>query len=124
MLGRIRQKQIDSIDAVSVTPNPMICPICEREIPPAQMDAHHLILRSKGGRETQYLHRICHRQIHALFTETELARRLNSAEAIRQHPQMQRFIEWVKNKPDGFYERVAKSSRLKEYWVYSSSRRK
>jgi hypothetical protein len=27
---------------------------------------------------------------------------------------MQRFIEWVKNKPDGFYERVAKSTRLKE----------
>ncbi len=114
MLGRIRQKQIDSSEAASATPNPVICPICEREIPPAQMDAHHLIPRSKGGRETQYLHRICHRQIHALFTETELARHLNSADAIRQHPQMQSFIKWVKNKPDGFYERVAKSSRLKE----------
>ena len=114
MLGRIRQKQIDSIEAVSVTPNPIICPICDREIPLTQMDAHHLIPRSKGGKETQYLHRICHRQIHALFTETELARRLNSADAIREHPQMQRFIEWVKNKPDGFYERVAKSTRLKE----------
>jgi len=114
MLGRIRQKLIDSIEAPSVTPNPIICPICEREIPPTQMDAHHLIPRSKGGKETQYLHRICHRQIHALFTETELARRLNSADAIREHPQMQRFIEWVKNKPDGFYERVAKSTRLKE----------
>ena len=114
MLGRIRQKQIDSIEAVSVSPNLIICPICEREIPPAQMYAHHLIPRSKGGKETQYLHRICHRQIHALFTETELARRLNSADAIREHPQMQRFIEWVKNKPDGFYERVAKSTRLKE----------
>ena len=45
MLGRIRQKQIDSIEAVSVSPNPIICPICEREIPPAQMDAHHLIPR-------------------------------------------------------------------------------
>lgn len=64
MLGRIRQKQIDSIEAVSVSPNPITCPICEREIPPAQMDAHHLIPRSKGGKETQYLHRICHRQIH------------------------------------------------------------
>ncbi len=115
MLGRIRQKQIDSIEAASATPNPVICHICEREIPPAQMDGQHLIPRSKGGRETQYLHRICHRQIHALFTETELARRLNSADAIRQHPQMQRFIEWVKNKPDDFYERVAKSSRLKEH---------
>ncbi|WP_108508054.1 HNH endonuclease [Polynucleobacter acidiphobus] len=114
MLGRIRQKQIDSIEAASVSSNPIICPICEREIPSAQMDAHHLIPRSKGGKETQYLHRICHRQIHALFTETELAKRLNSADAIRQHPQMQRFIEWVKNKPDGFYERVSKSSRLKE----------
>ena len=114
MLGRIRQKQIDSIEAPSVTPNLIICPICEREIPPAQMDAHHLIPRSKGGKETQYLHRICHRQIYALFTETELARRLNSADAIREHPQMQRFIEWIKNKPDGFYERVAKSTRLKE----------
>ena len=114
MLGRIRQKQIDSIEAVSVSPNPITCPICGREIPSAQMDAHHLIPRSKGGKETQYLHRICHRQIHALFTETELARRLNSADAIREHPQMQRFVEWVKNKPDGFYERVAKSTRLKE----------
>lgn len=114
MLGRIRQKQIDSIEAVSVSPNPITCPICEREIPSAQMDAHHLIPRSKGGKETQYLHRICHRQIHALFTEMELARRLNSADAIREHPQMQRFIEWIKNKPDGFYERVAKSTRLKE----------
>ncbi len=114
MLGRIRQKQIDSIEAVLVSSNPIVCPICEREIPPAQMDAHHLIPRSKGGKETQYLHRICHRQIHALFTETESAKRLNSADAISQHPQMQRFIEWVKNKPEGFYERVAKSSRLKE----------
>ena len=113
MVGRIRQKQIASIEAEALIPAPIICPICEREIPPAQMDAHHLIPRSKGGRETQYLHRICHRQIHALFTETELARRLNSAEAIRQQPQMQRFIEWVKNKPVGFYERVAKSTRLK-----------
>ncbi len=113
MVGRIRQKQIALLEADTLTPAPIICPICERVIPPSQMDAHHLIPRSKGGKETQYLHRICHRQIHALFSETELARQLNSAEAIRQHPQMQRFIQWVKNKPDGFYERVAKSARLK-----------
>ncbi|MEY3724609.1 MAG: hypothetical protein RLZZ365_544 [Pseudomonadota bacterium] len=113
MLGRIRQKQITSLEAEAPTPASIICPICERQIPPTQMDAHHLVPRSKGGKETQYLHRICHRQIHALFTETELARRFNSADTIRQHPQMQRFIEWIKNKPDGFYERVAKSTRLK-----------
>lgn len=51
----------------------LICPLCERKISHSQRDAHHLIPKSKGGRQTEYQHRICHRQIHALFTETELA---------------------------------------------------
>lgn len=114
MLGRIRQKQIDSLEKFETVLDPIVCPICEREIPSDQMDAHHLIPRSKGGKVTQYLHRICHRQIHALFTETELARTLHSAEAIRRHPQMQPFIQWVQQKPNGFYERVKKSTRLKK----------
>ena len=114
MIGKIRQKLIALDKPVSKQADVLICPICDRAIPDSQKDAHHLIPKSKGGKTTEYLHRICHKQIHALFTETELARRLNSADAIREHPQMQRFIEWVKNKPDGFYERVAKSTRLKE----------
>ena len=44
--------------------------------------------RSKGGRQTEYLHRICHRQIHALFTETELARRYATVEALLAHPEV------------------------------------
>jgi hypothetical protein len=111
MLGRIRKKQLIELQATeSQHTQPIICPICEREIPLEQRDAHHLIPRSKGGRATEYLHRICHRQIHALFTETELAVRLNTAEAIRQEPAMQ---NWVQSKPNAFYERVAKSERLR-----------
>ena len=34
------------------------------------------------------LHRICHRQIHALFSETELARQYNTAEALLAHPEV------------------------------------
>ena len=68
----------------------------------------------KGGKATEYLHRICHRQIHALFTETELATQLNTASALQEHPQMQRFIHWVKTKPDHFFEKSRKSARLKE----------
>ncbi len=114
MLGRIRKKQIiDEQLAFSNQAEPVICPICSREIPPEQRDAHHLIPRSKGGKVTEYLHRICHRQIHALFTETELAAKLNTAESIREHPQMQTFIQWVQRKPNAFYERVAKSTRLR-----------
>jgi hypothetical protein len=55
--------------------------LCDRVIPPAQRDAHHLVPKSKGGRQTEFLHRVCHRQVHALLTETELARQYASVEA-------------------------------------------
>jgi hypothetical protein len=61
------------------------------------------------------MHRICHRQIHALFTETELAKQLNSVEALLAHPGIQRFVAWVKTKPEDLMERTRKSQRLKTH---------
>lgn len=90
-----------------------VCPLCERPIPKAQQDAHHLVPKSKGGRHTEYLHRICHRQIHALLTETELARQYATIDALLAHPPLAVFIKWVKTKPDAFYERTKKSQRLR-----------
>ncbi len=88
-----------------------LCPLCEREIPPSQRDEHHLVPKLKGGRETQTMHRICHRQIHALFTEAELAQRFNTADALLEHPEVQKFVAWVKKKPADFYESVKMSNR-------------
>lgn len=96
-----------------VTQTDLICPLCDRVIPNSQRDAHHLIPKSKGGRQTQYLHRICHRQIHALFTETELVKQFNSVEALLAHPGIQRFVAWVKTKPTDLMERTRKSQRLR-----------
>ncbi len=96
-----------------VTQTDLICPLCDRVIPNSQRDAHHLIPKSKGGRQTQYLHRICHRQIHALFTETELVKQFNSVEALLAHPDIQRFVAWVKTKPTDLMERTRKSQRLR-----------
>ena len=90
-----------------------ICPLCERPIPKVQQDAHHLVPKSKGGRQTEYLHRICHRQIHALLTETELARQYATIEALLTHPPLVAFVAWVKSKPNDFYERTRKSQRLR-----------
>ncbi|UXI70085.1 hypothetical protein [Tahibacter amnicola] len=67
----------------------------------------------KGGRVTQELHRICHRQIHALFSETELARTYNSAEALLEHPDVQSFVRWVRSKPDDFTDSAKRSNRRK-----------
>lgn len=91
----------------------LTCPLCERVIPPAQRDAHHLVPKSKGGRRTEFLHRVCHRQIHALLTETELARQYATVEALLAHPELQAFVAWVKNKPADFFVATRKSRRLR-----------
>lgn len=92
----------------------LICPLCGRDIPPSQREAHHLVPKSKGGRHTEFLHRICHRQIHALFTETELARQYQTVDALLEHDEIARFVKWVAKKPPGFHERARKSQRLKK----------
>ena len=97
----------------SVNPDPPTCPLCERPIPDDQKDAHHLVPRSKGGRHTEYLHRVCHRQIHALITETELAREYATVEALLRHPEVAAFVRWVRGKPPGFTVRTRKSERVR-----------
>jgi hypothetical protein len=103
----------DESSASILAPQPQLCALCQREIPASQRDPHHLTPKSRGGRSTIALHRICHRQIHALFTETELARRLNSIDSLLQEEPIQRFVLWVKRKPPGFALRTSKSSRLR-----------
>ena len=113
MTGRIRRKLIAESHPPTAEVPALVCPLCERVIPVSQRDAHHLIPKSKGGKETEFLHRICHRQIHALFTETELARQYNNVEALLALPEMTKFVSWVKTKPGEFCERTQKSQRLK-----------
>ena len=115
MTGRIKRKNIQAmLESFPVQSNTrVICPLCDRNIPKAQIDAHHLIPKSHKGTETVMLHRICHRQIHALFTETELARQFNTVDKLKSQEEILRFIQWVKQKPDDFFERSRKSYRLK-----------
>jgi hypothetical protein len=113
--GRIKKKQIQAERShfIAARPEEVICPLCDRAIPKPQRDEHHLIPKSQGGRITTVLHRICHRQIHAVFTETELARQYHSIELLKQQEEMAGFIAWVRLKPDDFFERTRKSRRLK-----------
>ena len=94
---------------------PAVCALCDRPIPPALRDAHHLIPKSRGGVATILVHRACHKQIHALFTETELAHSFASPQALLAHPEMAKFILWVKNKPSDFNP-PAKRSRMKGHF--------
>jgi 5-methylcytosine-specific restriction endonuclease McrA len=96
MTGRIRRQLLAERLQTPQEPPALLCPLCERVIPQAQKDAHHLVPKSKGGRHTEFLHRMCHRQVHALFTETELARHYSTVEALLAHPEVARFVAWYR----------------------------
>ncbi|MBZ5758482.1 MULTISPECIES: HNH endonuclease [Rhizobium] len=103
------RKNRDDFDSSNAEPEPTICPLCERVIPDDQKDAHHLVPKSKGGKETVYLHRVCHNQIHAIFTDSQLAKKFSTIEAILEDPAVQTFVAWIKSKPPGFAD-LAKES--------------
>jgi hypothetical protein len=88
-----------------------ICPLCGRPIPPSQRDLHHWVPKTKGGKEVAALHRICHRQLHALFSEIELAQRYSTVDALLTDEAVRTFVRWVRTKPNDFYERSRRSAR-------------
>lgn len=91
-------------------PEDVVCALCGRPVPPSERDLHHLVPKSQGGKETVVLHRICHRQLHALFSEKELAQRYRTIDDLLAHEAVRGFVEWVKTKPNGFYERTRRAS--------------
>ncbi|HEU0221776.1 MAG TPA: HNH endonuclease [Paracoccaceae bacterium] len=91
-----------------------VCPLCGRPIAPsARQNRHHLFPKLRGGKggEVVLMHRMCHDEIHAVLTEAEIARDFATPEALRAHPRLARFIEWVKDKDPGFHARTLKSAR-------------
>ncbi len=86
-----------------------LCPLCGRPIPPdVPQGRHHLVPRLRGGKggQTVLLHAICHAEIHATLTETELARDYPTIEALKAHPRIAHFVAWVAGRPAGFRSRV------------------
>ena len=79
------------------------CPICGRELGTVLVDEHHLIPKTFGGKETFTVHKICHRKIHATFTERELLNYYHTWERIAEHSEFQKFIPWVRKKPIDYY---------------------
>lgn len=81
---------------------PRICWLCGRTLGAVVQD-HHLVPKSKGGRETVPLHPICHRAIHTNFTNAELARIGTDRDALLNNHALANFVAWVKGKPPDFH---------------------
>lgn len=86
----------------------MKCELCGREILKSEESKHHLIPKCMGGNkdEVVILHEICHKQIHALFTDRQLSKVYNTMDKLKDHYDVQRFIKWIGKKPLGFNIKV------------------
>ncbi len=92
---------------------PAVCELCRRDID--RCTVHHLIPKARGGKfgPTAQLCATCHRQLHALFSETTLAAELHSIELLQANPQVRSYLKWARRQKDGanFPVRRAKQRR-------------
>lgn len=109
-MGRVSRKlalaQADDLAARTV--EPLRCALCERPLG-ARVEWHHLVPKSEGGRETAPVHPICHRTIHALLSNKELAAAYADVEALRARPDVARYLRWIAGKPPDFHAPTRRS---------------
>lgn len=91
----------------------MTCPLCDRPLGTENVDRHHLIPKTFKGKEMVSLHRICHRKIHATFTERELLNYYHTIERLRENEDISKFVTWVSKKPLEFYDGSQETNKRK-----------
>lgn len=86
-----------------------VCELCLRN--DVERTIHHLIPREYGGgpNDTSKLCIPCHKQIHALYPNLELAVRLNTIEKLRDDPEIKKYLKWIIKQPAGKLPRIKKS---------------
>ena len=67
------------------------------------MQWHHTVPKAKKGRQTVPLHPICHRAIHANFSNGELARFGERRDRLLDSEALAKFVAWVEDKPPDFH---------------------
>ncbi len=99
--------------SLSPPERPGQCELCKRA---AALTKHHLIprtlhnkprYRKRYSRETRltaiaWLCHPCHKHIHRLYSERELADRFPTVDALASDPDIRAFVEWLSKKPAGF----------------------
>lgn len=90
------------------------CALCGRE--GVTTTVHHLVPREMGGssQPTVLLCHPCHKQLHALYTNEELAARLSSIAALQGDEQIGRYLKWIRKHPPETIPRTRKSRAMRE----------
>lgn len=90
------------------------CELCERE--EVETTVHHLTPKEMGGTflPTANLCIPCHKQIHALYTNEELAIRLNTVLLLKDDPRIASYIKWIQKQPSTKIPLTRKSNERKQ----------
>ncbi|QOQ56043.1 HNH endonuclease [Bacillus amyloliquefaciens] len=91
------------------------CELCGRHH--VRLTEHHLTPKEEGGTflPTAMLCIPCHKQIHALYTNQELAARLAGIEELRRDPKLARFVKWIRKQPPKKLVKTKKSNERKKH---------
>lgn len=101
-----------------ILPEDIPCELCGRT--DIELTRHHLIPQSRHNKartkkefsrqemksQVAMLCQACHNQVHEVFSNNELSMHYNTVEKIREHSEMEKFINWVKKRPSGQTVRV------------------
>lgn len=91
-----------------------VCELCNRRV--SIITKHHLIPLQKGGKkfETLYICTTCHQQIHALFTNRELATHYHSLELLKKDTKIIKYLKFIENVPGDFNLTIKKSRHVRK----------
>jgi hypothetical protein len=77
------------------------CLLCERPFTRRQLTRHHCLPRQKGGatENVELLCPQCHGMVHATFTNATLAAMYPTIAKLREAPELEGFLRWVRKQP-------------------------
>jgi hypothetical protein len=89
------------------------CSLCGRPFEQKRLTKHHCRPKQKGGGpdDVELLCSQCHGMVHATYTNATLARLYATIEELRQAPELQPFLRWVKKQPPSRRKRNVSRNR-------------
>ncbi|MGV3511753.1 MAG: hypothetical protein ACO1OX_07075 [Novosphingobium sp.] len=67
--------------------------------------------KSRGGRATEAVHPICHRTLHATFSNADLGRIGGDVGALKANQDIARFLSWIAKKDPDFHAPTVRKQR-------------
>lgn len=92
-----------------------VCELCKREGVP-KVTEHHLVPREEGGKDgdVAWLCESYHKQIHALYTNRELAIRLNTLNSLENDDNINKYLKYIRKQPSSKKVKVKKSKNVQK----------